>query len=346
MLYRLEGTKKTTCDLKQAKLASLEEADWLELNLEQVLASRIQTVFSDDQLMVLAQERCLQEEADILALDVEGNLHIFELKKSEGRAENLLQVLRYGQKFGQMGFEELASIWNSYERKSSGVLAEAHQEAFELPRQFEPHKFNQKQTFIVVVAGVDQETLAAIDYWRGQGLPIRAITYHVYEIGDSYFLEFHGYSPSGDQYAALNTSCFVVNTDYSHDKEAYRRMLDGRVSAFWGRKTAVDGITRGSRVFLYHSRVGVIACGRAKTSVKTCEYQDGPDAEHYVEVDWTHAMSPDKNPSQQQHLAVAAWEINRHFNSGQRFRLTCFTIKDEVANFIEKRLKEKHQAAK
>lgn len=46
------------------------------------------------------QPRKWQEKPDLMALDREGNLYIFEIKVWESRNENLLQILRYGQLFG------------------------------------------------------------------------------------------------------------------------------------------------------------------------------------------------------------------------------------------------------
>ena len=54
----------------------------------------------------LVSERTRQEEPDILAIDSNGDLYIFELKRWEGKQENLLQVLRYGQLFGNSTYDE------------------------------------------------------------------------------------------------------------------------------------------------------------------------------------------------------------------------------------------------
>ena len=49
--------------------------------------------------MTIFTERKGKEEPDILALDKNGDLYIFELKRWGSDQENLLQVLRYGQLF-------------------------------------------------------------------------------------------------------------------------------------------------------------------------------------------------------------------------------------------------------
>ncbi|MDZ7617778.1 MAG: hypothetical protein U1E05_12285 [Patescibacteria group bacterium] len=75
-------------------------ADWgiTEKQLKRVMATNMERFIADQRLLVLGQERQWQEEADILALDSEGSLHIFELKRWQSHQENLLPVLRYGQK--------------------------------------------------------------------------------------------------------------------------------------------------------------------------------------------------------------------------------------------------------
>ena len=49
--------------------------------------------------MIIMQSRQWQEEPDLMAIDRDGHLYIFELKAWESQPENLLQVLRYGQIF-------------------------------------------------------------------------------------------------------------------------------------------------------------------------------------------------------------------------------------------------------
>ncbi|WP_373508431.1 hypothetical protein [Thiocapsa sp.] len=81
-----------------------------ERALQGIFFRSLDRLFPDDELLLLMQSRAWQEEPDLMAIDREGRLFIFELKAWESQASNLLQVLRYGQRFGSMGYAEL-DVW-------------------------------------------------------------------------------------------------------------------------------------------------------------------------------------------------------------------------------------------
>ena len=112
MLYRLKRRKIESS--KPAKIASLADFSLTEKDLENFLSSRLTEMISEDHLMLIGQGRVFREEADLLALDKNGVLYIFELKRWESRSENLLQVLRYGQKFGRYTYSELEDLTHLY----------------------------------------------------------------------------------------------------------------------------------------------------------------------------------------------------------------------------------------
>lgn len=72
--------------------------------------------------MPIFKERKFQEEPDIMALDTNGNLYIFELKRWQAKEENLLQVLRYGQLFGNSSYEDLNNMYKSFTERNDVSL--------------------------------------------------------------------------------------------------------------------------------------------------------------------------------------------------------------------------------
>lgn len=72
--------------------------------------------------MPISKERKFQEEPDIMALDTNGNLYIFELKRWQAKEENLLQVLRYGQLFGNSSYEDLDNMYKSFTERNDVSL--------------------------------------------------------------------------------------------------------------------------------------------------------------------------------------------------------------------------------
>lgn len=100
-----------------------------ERALQEILFQCLDRLFPEDELILLMQSRAWREEPDLMAVDGDGNLYIFELKAWESQSENLLQVLRYGQLYGASRYDEL-NRW--YERipGNSGTLEEAHRSRF------------------------------------------------------------------------------------------------------------------------------------------------------------------------------------------------------------------------
>ncbi len=291
--------------------------------------------------MILSQERQWQEEADILALDQEGTLYIFEIKRTQSDQSNLLQVIRYGQIFGQSSYEYLEYLFRKYRRDHAGSLAAAHRDYFELHDELPQSAFNRRQRFIVVTAGVDRKTLDAIEYWRKNGLPIEPITYHVYQQGQEYLLDFTAYAPTPEDYLGLISHEWIVNTNVTYDPAAYQEMLNGsKAAAYYYRKAAVDEIQPGDRVFLYHTKVGIIAAGKATESIRRADRDGNQGEEHYIPLRFELKADPLQDPQQ----CLPAWEINRALGTTYTFRQTAFRISKGMADTITTLLRQKQQA--
>jgi len=338
LLARTVGSKEP--DLKEVSVSSLENANWTEKNLENVLSKRIDLVLRESQLMVIFQERQWQEEADILALDKTGVLYIFEIKRTKSDQSNLLQVLRYGQVFGQYLFHDLQDLFRKYTSNDGADLCELHRDYFMLPEALAPEAFNIEQKFVVVTAGIDLKTLEAVRYWRKKGLPIIPLTYHVYEMGKEFLLEFHSYAPQAEDYRGLLSEACIVNTNRTYDGNAYKAMLaQGKASAFGGRRTAVDGIAKHSRVFLYHNGVGVIAMGTVKDGKVHEVRSTGPeDEEHYMLLDMKYSAVPYQEPDK----CVSPSEIRTSTGTNIVYRQTVFGIDKQMADAIQGLLEKKH----
>jgi hypothetical protein len=340
MLFWLSHKNRTgVAEIGPVLLSTLETAGWLEKDLENVLSARIPDVLRENQLMVIFQERRRQEEPDILAFDISGALHIFELKRNEGEESNLLQVIRYGQIFGQYSYADLERLFRNHIKDPAADLASRHKDYFELPEKLTADKFNQRQRFVVITAGIDLKTLDAIRYWNKHGLPLQSITYHVYQHGDMFFLDFNAYSPSLDDYIGLVSRDYVVNTNVAYMPTAYLEMLQGnKASAYYDRKTAVDSISKDDRVFLYHSGVGIAAVGGATGGVQISAYEGDPDEEHYIPLKLELKVDPVKQPEK----CLSASEINEVLGTSHRFRQTVFRMVKEQADLVETQFKQKN----
>lgn len=342
MLFRLirDGNDRS---LEPVQLSSLQEAGWREKHLEDLLAEQLDLLVPEDRLMLIAQERALQEEADILAVDEHGKLYIFELKRGTSDAENLLQVIRYGQIFGQYSYDRLQDLFRKMIHDPDADLQDRHRRFFDLEEPLARNAFNSNQHFVVVTAGTDQDTLDAIEYWKERGLPITSNTFHVYQHAGEFLIEFHSKLPGTEDYYSVLSGNYVVNTNVTYDKRAYAEMLEeGKAAAYYDRKEAVDKIQRGDRVFLYHTGVGIIAVGRALDRYRVVDRDGNPGAEHHVPLEF---LVPPADPVDSPTDAVSATEINTAMGTSHRFRQTVFSIDPEMADFIENAIKQKHSEA-
>jgi len=333
MLFQLP-TSKEKLTLEAIKISSLVDAGWTEKDLENLLAGNLTSLIREEYLMVISQERPMQEEPDILALDKEGVLYIFELKRTKSEPEHLLQVMRYGQRFGVYDYDRLNDKYKKFEKASKKDLQHSHKEYFNLDEQISKTDFNKKQKFVVVTNGIDVGTLRSIKYWQDKGLPINPLIYKLYRVGDKFLLDFNPYSGQKDEYDIAETSNHIVNTNVTYRPKVYLDMLNNnKASAYGSRKHAIDSIQKNDRVFLYHTGIGICAVGR----VTSKEVKEKEDDERYVECSFRKKINPTGNPEK----ALSAREINRELDENWSFRQTRFSISDEEANKIEKMFMKK-----
>ena len=220
-------------------------------------------------------------------------------------------------------------------------LSTKHHEYFQesLEEPLEHSHFNNDQHFVVITNGIDADTLSAIRYWKEKGLNIDSLPYKVYTIDDKPFLEINTFNPENEVFIERQEGYYIVNTNKTWMEEAYKDMLDSqKAAAYYDRKWSVGNIRKGDTVYLYHTGVGIIACGKAIDDYKSKEINGDPDEEFFIplKLEWKI------DPVSEQKMAVAAWEINEKMQSGHRFRLTVFSITEDMANVINELRKEKY----
>lgn len=329
MLYQLSPEEK---NYKKVKRTTLAEIGWKEKDLENLLSKNINDLIYANDLMTIFTERALQEEPDMLALDAKGDLYIFELKRWASNSENLLQVLRYGQLFGGSSYDDLNDLFKKH-NKSKVELSEAHTNHFDLTpsNKLQSGDYNKKQHFIIVTNGVDQATIEAIAYWKNNGLNIDAITYWVYQIEGTYFIEFDMYSPV-EGFLSYEGSAYVLNTNDSNNKQCTKDMIKNhKAAAYYGKwKAKIRKLQKGDCVFLYQSNVGIIAYGYANGKLEMAEYEGNADEEYFMQLDNFHVLKVPMSPSEMKQIA----------DKGFPFLQTMYSISDEIRDLFIKDIKK------
>ena len=328
MLYKLNRNDIERSE--RTKIASLSHFGLKEKDLENFLRSRLTDLVSEDELMLIGQERARQPEADLLALDKDGVLYIFELKRWKSRPKDLLQVLGYGQTFGRYAYDDLERLARRHRiLESDGSLSDEHQRVFDV--SLSPTDFNRDQVFVLVTNGADEDTLSAASYWSSKGLKIFCMPYDVFDIDGEPYLQMRPYNPTGATVVERNTRYYIVNTM----PDTWEKMLkSGKAAAYGARRGAVRNIPHGSTVYLYRPGVGIIAKGKSTSSVQN----DGDECFVPVNFEWSH------HKEEWRSKVPTAREINQCWGSGNKFRNTVLSIDKEKAEKIDKIHEEKQQS--
>ena len=188
MLYEYDEKEK---NLKKLSYYNFADFGGKEKDLENLLSERLNDLYTEDaQLMPIFQERQWQEEPDLCALDKDGNLIIFELKRNIVQGDTTIQIMRYAQSYGQMNYNELNGIFQKYTNTTTDLKI-AHSEAFGLGESpLNEEQFNKKQKLIIVGSSSDVSLMEAVDYWRSKHIDIDFIPYRFYKIGSKIYFDF------------------------------------------------------------------------------------------------------------------------------------------------------------
>ena len=243
-----------------------------ERAFQDILYRSLDKLIPDDELLLLMQSRQWQEEPDLMAIDKEGKLYIFELKAWESRSENILQVLRYGQIFGGYEYEDLNRLYRKFENEGKS-LKEAYLAVF--GQELDEEKFNNAQVFVVMTNGIDFKTREAIQYWRQQSLDVRPWVYRVYQGTNSEMqLEISTFTSTDNPYEDISEGYQILNTNIGNSLDDHESMLKETIAAayFSPWKHKIENLGKGDVVFLYQSGVGIVAAGKASGKLQIRNY--------------------------------------------------------------------------
>jgi hypothetical protein len=302
-----------------------------ERALQDILFKSLDRLFPDDELVLLMQSRFWQEEPDLMAVDKNGDLFIFELKAWESDSTNILQVLRYGQIYGSSQYVAL----NAWYQKTSGQtqsLQAAHRAKFDV--EIREEDFNRKQVFVVMTNGLDYRTRAAIQYWRAAGLDVRPWVYRVYRgNAEELLLEISAFRVHDNPYEDIAEGYYVLNTNIRNDQRDHEDMLrNGKAAAYYDPwKFKIERLAKGDVVFLYQSGTGIVALGEANGKLQKAAYHgntEQADEEYFMKLQRFQRVAP----------PLAAVEIKELTGVNYVFRSTMFGLDAESGKKIRKSL--------
>lgn len=289
-----KGINRMLFQYKSDELKAMPYYDYADLkgkekDLENLLANNLSDLYIEDgQLMPIFQERQWQEEPDLLALDKDGNLIIFELKRGIVQGDTTIQVMRYAQSYGQKGYDELNRIYIEYVMKNTpGVsvhtLKEDHAEAFELESPLKEESFNLKQKLVIVGSSSDISLIQAVDYWKSKKLDIDFLPYRFYKIGGEIYFDFFA-KPYDYHINSRDKKGILFDTNYSCNKDSVWDMFENsKISAYGKASRFIYSFNKGDYVLYFHKGWGVIGAGVIKTST-VWEDKDKDELYHTVDL--------------------------------------------------------------
>lgn len=321
MIFDLNKSKH---EINRRKGLRLADIGWKEEDFQTMMYENLDVLLPDDELLLIMQSRNWQEEPDLMAIDKNGNLYIFELKAWEAQDFNLLQVMRYGQIYGQYQYDSLNHLFLKF-FPSEDSLINALNEKFD--SNLKESDINLKQKFILITNGLDFKTRAAIQYWDGQGLNISSWVYKVFKVNDEILLDFDTYRENPNPYEDIDEGYYIFNTNVKNGFEDEEDMLQNKkVAAYfepW--KFKIENLNKGDKVFLYRSGVGIIAKGIASGKLTKRSYRgddEYPDQEYSMSLNKFTILKD----------SLSASEIKTIAGVNYRFMQTMFTIDKETGD--------------
>ncbi|HEX8393891.1 MAG TPA: endonuclease NucS domain-containing protein [Longimicrobium sp.] len=125
---------------------------------------------------------------DLLGVDAEGRLIVFELKRGVLTREAVAQVLDYASDLAAMSNEALARLIEEHSGRSGVAKISDFLEWYsqEFPSQAGP--LAERPRMVLVGLGVDERALRVVNFLAETGVPIQLLTFHAFQAGRELFL--------------------------------------------------------------------------------------------------------------------------------------------------------------
>ena len=295
-------------DLQQVTFSSIDS----EAKLEDTLANDISIL--SPKLMLIGRQITTAhgKSIDLLAIDVEGNLSVIELKKNQTPREVVAQILDYASWVENLSYDNIAGI---YADKNGGrEFEKGFAEAFDTNT---PEKLNQSHELIIVASDLDPSTERIIGYLSDSyGVPLNAVFFRYFKDGEREYLtrtwlvdpreaEAKASGTRKQKGEPWNGRDFYVTLGDPRHRTWEDCVRYGYISAGGGKKFSqpLAHLFPGARVFAYIPKTGYVGVGTVKEkSVPVTEFRvshDGKEvpvleaplrALHLAE----HAQDPEK----------------------------------------------------
>ena len=317
-LWRIDGSS-----YNRLSSSKLDE----EARLEELLAEDPNMLGKD--LLILGQQVRTESgnRLDILGIDVEGDLHIVELKRDRTPRDVVAQALDYASWVRDLDYEDIVEIHNDFDdgREFEEAFSEKFGSARPEGESGAPEDINQTHSLTVVSSELDAATERIIQYLSDEyNVPINAVRFNYYEddgreyIGRTWLMDPQDTpEPPGKQESWNGTDFYV---SFGHGP--HRSWEDAREYGFisggqgeWYSRT-LDQLFVGARVFVHVPEQGYVGVGEVKqekTPVTEFEVTHEGEQKNILSAD-VDADSMDENaedPKDREYLVGVEWADTR-----------------------------------
>ncbi len=262
---------------------ALDEVQPSCLELEQRLEEWLAKDPSLTGMNVLLIGRQVQTEyggrIDLLGMDGDGNLVVFELKRDKTPRDIVAQTLDYASWVKDLSYEELEEIARNFLAKP---LRDAFEERFDSPL---PEQMNGSHSLVIVAAELDDSSERIVEYLaETHGVSINAVFFTFFEAGGQEFLgrawlrdpeEVEDHS-KWTKRAPWTGYWFVNQYDSELDKDrCWSDLIKyGYIGASGGAKYTKPllKLNPGDRFFAYQKKSGYVGFGEVVT--KACPIRE------------------------------------------------------------------------
>lgn len=289
-LWRMDGDEYT-------RLSSTQLND--ESRLEALIVED-PNMLGRDLLIVGQQVRTASgNRLDLLGIDVDGDLHIIELKRDRTPRDVVAQALDYASWVRDLSYEDIVNIFEEFD--DTREFEEAYSEKFGGARpegeSGVPEDVNQQHTLTIVASELDAATERIVEYLAEEyNVPVNAVRFNYYEddgreyIGRTWLIDPQETIEPPSKREGWNGTDFYVS--FGHNE--HRSWDDAREYGFisggqgeWYSRT-LDQLFVGARVFVHIPQQGYVGVGEVtqeKMPVTEFEVEVNGEMRNILEVD-------------------------------------------------------------
>lgn len=264
---------------------------------------------------------------DLLGIDVEGDLHLIELKRDRTPRDVVAQALDYASWVRELGYEDVVDIFESFDddREFEEAFGEKFSTARPKGESGVPEDVNQSHTLTIVASELDAATERIIEYLSDEySVPVNAVRFNYYEddereyVGRTWLIDPQETTEPPSKRESWNETDFYV----SFGDSSYRSWQDAREYGFisggqgeWYSRT-LGQLFVGARVFVHIPSEGYVGVGevtREKTPVTEFEVDEDGETKSILDVD-LDASRMDENaddPELREYLVGVEWKDTR-----------------------------------